>query len=162
MLENIRSKYILKYSLSFIIEKKKLYLVRYNKNIQSKLNIKLLNYKIFSGICTTIYEDNKNIKIYDAYSDNLIFEGEFSNGHKNGKGKEYDNNRLIFEGEYINGERNGYGKEYYDNKKLKFEGEYHYGIRNGKGKEYYKNGELKFEGEYINGKMYEGKMYDNK
>ena len=47
MLENIRSKYILKYSLSFIIEKKKLYLVRYNKNIQSKLNIKLLNYKYF-------------------------------------------------------------------------------------------------------------------
>ena len=163
MLENIRSKYVLKYSLSFIIEKKKLYLVRYNKNIQSKLNINLLNYKIFSGICTTIYEDNKNIKIYDAYSDNLIFEGEFSNGHKNGKGKEYGNRGLlIFEGEYINGTRNGKGKEYFDNGKLKFEGEYHYGLRNGKGKEYFKNGELKFEGEYRCGKMYEGKMFDIK
>ena len=162
MLENIRSKYILKYLLSHIGEKKKLNLVKYNKNLQTKLNIKLLNYKIFSGNYTTIIGHNKNIKIYDAYKDNLVYEGEFSNGHKNGKGKEYDNNRLIFEGEYINGERNGYGKEYYDNEKLKFEGEYHYGIRNGKGKEYYKNGELKFEGEYINGKMYEGKIYDNK
>ena len=162
MLENIRSKYILKHLLLHIGEKKKLNLVKYNKNLQTKLNIKLLNYKIFSGNYTTIIGHNKNIKIYDAYKDNLVYEGEFSNGHKNGKGKEYDNNRLIFEGEYINGERNGYGKEYYDNEKLKFEGEYHYGIRNGKGKEYYKNGELKFEGEYINGKMYEGKMYDNK
>ena len=74
---------------------------------------------------------------------------KFSNGHKNGKGKEYDNRGLlIFEGEYINGTRNGKGKEYFDNGKLKFEGEYHYGLRNGKGKEYFKNGELKFEGEY--------------
>ena len=30
----------------------------------------------------------------------------------------------MFEGEYLNGERNGKGKEYYDNGKLKFEGEY--------------------------------------
>ena len=56
----------------------------------------------------------------------------------------------IFIGEYINGERNGKGKEYYDYK-LKFEGEYLNGKRNGKGKEYNRNGELIFEGEYING-----------
>ena len=31
----------------------------------------------------------------------------------NGKGKEYDNNNLlIFEGEYFNGKRNGKGKKY--------------------------------------------------
>ena len=164
MLENIRSKYIVKFLLSYISEKKKLILIRYNKNIQAKLNIKLLNYKIFSGNYTTIYEnDNKYIKIYDVAKNKLIFEGESSNRQKNGKGKEYDNinGRLIFEGEYSNGERNGKGKEYYDNNKIKFEGEYHYGKRNGKGKEYYKNGQLKFEGEYINGIKYEGKMYDN-
>ena len=67
-----------------------------------------------------------------------------------------------FEGEYSNGEKNGKGKEYYDNDKIKFEGVYKYGKRNGKGKEYYKDGEVKFEGEYKNGIMYEGKMYDNK
>ena len=46
----------------------------------------------------------------------LLFEGEFLNGLRNGKGKEYSiwlfRNNLIFEGEYINGKRNGKGKEY--------------------------------------------------
>jgi len=41
---------------------------------------------------------------------------------------------LIFEGEYLNGERNGKGKEYKCEGKLKFEGEYLNGERNGKGK----------------------------
>ena len=36
----------------------------------------------------------------------------------------YYNEKLIFEGEYLNGKRNGKGKEYYDNDKLIFEGEY--------------------------------------
>ena len=41
------------------------------------------------------------------------FKGEYLNGKRNGKGKEYDKfGKLIFEGEYINGERNGKGKEY--------------------------------------------------
>ena len=62
MLENIRSRYILKNILFYISEKKKLNLFRYNKNIQAKLNIKILNYKIISGNYTTIYEDNKNKK----------------------------------------------------------------------------------------------------
>ena len=44
----------------------------------------------------------------------------------NGIGKEYnDNGELLFEGEYLNGKRNGKGKEYYwDTGKLIFEGEY--------------------------------------
>jgi len=32
--------------------------------------------------------------------------------------------KIIFEGEYLNGKRNGKGKEYYNNGKLQFEGEY--------------------------------------
>ena len=36
----------------------------------------------------------------------LEFEGEYLNGKKNGKGKEYNNiGEIIFEGEYLNGER---------------------------------------------------------
>ena len=32
-----------------------------------------------------------------------MYEGEFSNEQKNGKGKEYDDNgRLIYEGEFLN------------------------------------------------------------
>ena len=44
----------------------------------------------------------------------MIFEGEYLNGKRNGKGKEYDYyGNLIFEGEYLNGKRwNGKGKEY--------------------------------------------------
>ena len=44
----------------------------------------------------------------------------------NGKGKEYDeyNNELIYEGEYKKGRKNGKGKEYFIDGKLKSEGEY--------------------------------------
>ena len=58
---------------------------------------------------------------------------------------------LAFEGEYLNGERNGKGKEYYKNGNIKFEGEYLNGKKNGVGKEYNKNAQLIFEGEYLNG-----------
>ena len=90
------------------------------------MNIKLNNYKFYS----------------EKY---IIFETKF-------KGKEYDgyNDILIFEGEYLNCKRNGKGKEYNYFGELKFEGEYLNGKRNGKGKEYY-NGKLIFEGEYLNG-----------
>ena len=54
----------------------------------------------------------KYFKEYDEYN-NLIFEGEYLNGKRNGKGKEYNENAIIiFEGEYLNGQRNGKGKEY--------------------------------------------------
>ena len=43
---------------------------------------------------------------------------------KNGKGKENDyKGNLVFDGEYLNGEKNGKGKEFYYGK-LEFEGEY--------------------------------------
>jgi len=115
--------------------------------------------------------------------DNYI--GEFLNGEKNGKGKEFLNGTIIFDGEYQNGKRKN-GKEYYyengNEGKLKYEGEYLFGekwngqgynakgelsleIKNGKGKmiQYYKNGKIKFEGEYINGERNgKGKeYYDN-
>ena len=35
-----------------------------------------------------------------------IFEGEYLNGERNGKGKEYENGKLIFEGYYIKGKKN--------------------------------------------------------
>ena len=112
----------------------------------------------------------------------MIFEGEYLNGKKNGKGKEYHlNGKISFEDEYLNDKEwigtaydrngnilytlnnniNGKGKEYFtsDNKVL-FEGEYLNGKRNGKGKEYYYDGKLKFEGEYKNDIKWNGKGYD--
>ena len=46
----------------------------------------------------------------------MRFEGEYLNGLKNGKGKEYMLEKLIFEGEFLNGKKNGKGKEYFDGK----------------------------------------------
>ena len=44
-------------------------------------------------------ETNIKGKEYDGESDNLLFEGEYKNGKRNGKGKEYnDVGELIFEG----------------------------------------------------------------
>ena len=62
---------------------------------------------------------------------------------------------MKFEGEYKNGERNGKGKEYDHNRKVIYEGEYKNGERNGLGKEYDNEGELMYEGEYLNGKEME-------
>jgi len=51
-------------------------------------------------------------KEYFSIRGELKFEGEYLNGRKNGKGKEYDyNDKLYYEGEYINGKRHGKGKE---------------------------------------------------
>ena len=80
----------------------------------------------------------------------LIFEGIFLYGKRNGKGKEFYNQHLIFEGEFINGKRHGKGKEYniFDGKLL-FEGEYKNGKRNGFRKEYFDKNVILFEGENL-------------
>ena len=103
----------------------------------------------------------KHGKGRDYCNGRLIYEGEYLNGEKNGKGKEYYcNGRLIYEGEYENGKMHGKGKEYYSDGKLKYEGEYENGIKHGKGKEYC-NGKLEYEGEYLNGKKWSGYFYNN-
>ena len=80
----------------------------------------------------------------------MKFEGEYLNGERNGKGKEYYNNgNLLFEGEYLNNKRfNGNG--YLSNNNIIYK------IKDGKGytKEYL-NGDLLFEGEYLNGEILE-------
>ena len=85
-------------------------------------------------------------KLYDVCH-NLLFEGEYLGGQKNGKGKEYNYEvKLIFEGEYYKDKRKS-GKKYYYKGKIKFEVEYLFDKKwNGKGKEYF-NGKLIFEGE---------------
>ena len=79
----------------------------------------------------------------------LEFEGEYLNGKRNGKRKEYDEEgKLIFEGEYSNGERGkGEGKEYWLNQKLKFEGKY-LNDKKWHGKGYNKEGEIEYELKY--------------
>ena len=158
MLKNVKTSFFLRVLFSYMDEKQKLELIKYNKSLQENINISLINYKLFSGKYIE-YELNGNGKEYDFIDDRLLFEGEYLNGKSNGKGKEYYYGNLIFEGEYLNGKRNGKGKEYDSDGKLRFEGEYLNGKKNGKGKKYFKN-ELIFEGEFLNGKKWEGKAYD--
>ena len=141
-------------------------LIKYNKRIQNTLNICLINYKFLSGKYA-VYMDgtygNGKGKEYDGHTGGLIFEGEYSNKKRNGKGKEYNIYKvIIFEGEYLNGKRHGKGKEYEDSKNniLIYDGEYLNGKKHGKGKEYDIYGKL-YEGEYLNGKKHgKGKEYD--
>ena len=146
MLQKIRTYYFLRIIFSFMDDKQKLKLIKYNKNLQDNMNITLTNYKIFSGRYV-IYVQNGKGKEYDYYGDKR-FEGEYINGFRNGKGKEYDcDGNLIFEGEYLNGDR-WKGNIYDKNGNIILE------LKNGKGylKQYLENGKLFFEGEYSNGK----------
>ena len=117
-----------------------------------------------------IYCGNGFIKDYDDYYEDLLFEGEYKNGEKNGKGILSGEYGIIFDGEYLNGKmwngklydegdiicelKGGKGtkKEYKrDNHSLSYEGEYLNGELNGKVREFDFYGKLTFEGEYING-----------
>ena len=160
-MEYIKSSYFIKIIFSFIDDKTKLKIVKYNKSFQNELNINLINYKVFSKRYI-IYDSNGKGKEYDSYDDSLIFEGSYKNGQRNGNGKDYVKGKLVFEGEYLKGERHGKGKIYNLNGILIFEGEYLNGEINGKVREYYKDGKLKFDGEFKNDKKWNGKGYDNK
>ena len=158
--DEIKSKYVTKIIFSFLTSNKILNMMVHNKYFQNLLNIGIENYK---NICNRyiIGEINGKGKEYTSDKNILIFEGEYLNRKRNGKGIEYDNDGLLlFEGEYLNGKRNGKGKEYYFNGNLKFEGEYLNGEKNGKGKEYFINGNLYFIGEYLKGKKWNGKGFN--
>ena len=135
MLKNIKSAHISKSIFTLLNDSLGLKLIKYNKTIQKKINISLINYKLFSGK-NIVYENNTKGKEYIIYNNILIYEGEYLNGRRNGKGKEYNNEgKLIYEGEYLDGKRHG------------------------KGKEYNKYGGIAFDGEYLNGKRWTGKGY---
>ena len=136
MLENIKSIYFIQKIFSYLDVHTKLGLIKYNKTLQNKIGINITDYEINSKIYI-IYKENNIVEEYDSANGELIFEGEYLNGKRNGKGKEYNyygqKDKVIFKGEYLNGKRNGKGKEY----------------------DIY--GNLIFEGEYLNGKKWNGK-----
>ena len=132
------------------------YEIKEGKNIPEDFNKYGLRYE-------GEFNEERSGKGKEYFKNKLIYEGEFLEGKREGKGKEYsDNGNLKYEGEYINGEKNGKGKEYYDNGKLKYEGEYINGEKNGIGKEYDQEGNLEKEGIFYKGKIYNGKVYSPK
>ena len=156
---------------SFLSEKDKLEIIQYNKFFQKVFGVDIENYKKLSGKYIIVDDNEKNkVNIYKMDTIILIYEGEYLNKRKNGKGKEYDiYGRLIYEGNYLKGKKNGNGKEYFENGYILFEGEYLDNKRyNGKGynplgkpefeinkgnwniKEYDYSGDLLFDGEYLN------------
>ena len=88
MLKNIKSLYFIKFIFVHVDEKQKLKTVKCNKNLQKNIDISIINYKSLTEKYI-IYESNRIRKEYDGKVDKLIFEGEYLNGERNGKGKEY-------------------------------------------------------------------------
>ena len=125
----------------------KLDLIKYNKKLQNLLEININTYKEKSQ-SLKIGKKDGYCRIYALYTMALKFEGEYKNGKKNGKGKEFYKNHTIYEDEYELGEKIG--------SILIYEGEYLNGKRNGKGKEYNKEGILIFEGEFKNETIIKG------
>ena len=160
MLINIKSTYTIKLIFSLVTEEKKLRIVKYNTVLLNILNLNWFNYAFF-GRKYLEYQSNGKVKIYHGFNLKLNYDGEYLNGKRHGKGKEYSYGNLIYEGEFLIGKRNGTGKEYFYSSSPIFEGEYLNGKRHGKGKEYrnYPT-QLKFEGDFLNGIKWKGKGYN--
>ena len=113
----IKSNFILQRILGKLSKNQKLDIIIYNKAIQKRLRIDIEDYKEESGRYI-IGEKNGYSKEYNIYTDNLLFEGEYVNKRRNGKGKEnYENDKLKFEGIYLKGKKVE-GKGYDHNEKI--------------------------------------------
>ena len=87
MLENIKSIFFIRILFSYVDEKQKLKIIKYNKSFQKTINISIINYQHFKGKYI-IYESDEYGKEYNGYDDKLLFEGDYYNGERNGYGKE--------------------------------------------------------------------------
>ena len=153
IIKKIKSPPILKKIFSFILFKTKLDIIIHNKSLQNKFELTIDDYKNASKKYIT-KEENGKIKIYSSESNLLIYEGEYLNGKKNGKGQEYySNGKIKFEGEYLNGKK--ITGKLYDT-----DGTEILSLKDGKGKELYNNGILQFQGEYFDGRRWNGKTYN--
>ena len=93
-------------------------------------------------------------------NEQAFYVGYWDNGRQYNKGKVFDiNNNLIYDGEYKKGVRDGNGIYYYQNGE-KYEGKFRNGIREGKGVFFWKDGK-RWEGYFKNDEMNgEGIFYD--
>ena len=85
MWRKIKSSFILKKIFGFIYSRIKYNTILYNKEIQRKLGLYLIDFKRFSGRYKV--ESNGVTKEYNSYNHNLIYMGQYSNGKRNGNGE---------------------------------------------------------------------------
>ena len=86
--ESVKSKYIQELIISFLNETYKLDLIRYNKKLQNILEININTYKEKSQ-SLKIGKRDGYCRIYDLYTMALKFEGEYKNGKKMEKEKNF-------------------------------------------------------------------------
>ena len=95
MLKKIRSTFILKKIFNHIDNKRKLQSIVHNKKLQQKLGLNLIDFRRVSG--RYIEERNGKTIEYNSYNHQIIFEGKYLNGKRNGEGEEYnEDGNLIF------------------------------------------------------------------
>ena len=103
----------------------------------------------------------------DEEPDNSIlkYEGEYKNGKRHGKGKEYNKKgQLIFEGIYVDGNTfEGLLRDYSEDGDLLFELEMKNGVGNGKAIVWskYEKGKIEFQGEIRNSSQFNGISNEN-
>jgi hypothetical protein len=85
----------------------------------------------------------------ETYADGNIYEGEWKDDKRNGRGKYTKVNGNVYEGEWKDDKRSGRGKYTKANGKI-YEGEWKDDKRNGRGKLTYASGEV-YEGEFKDG-----------
>ena len=89
----------MKLFFSYVNLKQKFEILKHNKSLQNAININIRHYQLFNG--DILNKENWDVKEYNGIIDELVFEGEYLNCKRNGKGKVFDyNDFLIFESEY--------------------------------------------------------------
>ena len=113
--------------------------------------------------------ENLNGKYKVEFDHGTIYEGDWKDNKKHGKGKLISNNgttTLVYEGDYQNDKIHGKGKIKYRNDEV-YEGEWEHGKMQGKGKSILPNGNV-YEGDFVDGKQHgkgkytfaDGSVYD--
>ena len=96
---------------------------------------------------------NKTKKLPDYTDDQMVEEGVYVNGKKEGVWRQYWNNgKVKSETTYKNNLQSGSAKIYYKNGSISEEGTWIGGKWDGSYKLYYENGNLSYEWNYVNGK----------
>lgn len=112
--------------------------------------------RIYDKNRTLLYEGNwyygKRHGYGEYQDDRGLYQGEFENGEKCGKGKYTLFNGEVYEGEFVNGYYNGFGSYTTTEGRVIYEGEWRNGQRCGNGKCFFPNGEY-YQGSFMGNMM---------